>query len=105
MVKTIVVHACAGAGISIADKACEFIDKMECVKGRADIIFNAIDTSEANFKDTKDGHSPVGLRHTKAIVGSQTLVRHKRFWKAGANNRFALTLQHCERLIQIKQIL
>lgn len=52
MVKTIVVHACAGAGISIADKACEFIDKMECTKGRADIIFNALDTSEANFKDT-----------------------------------------------------
>lgn len=52
MAKTIVVHACAGAGISIADKACEFIEKMECVEGRANIVFNALDTSEANFKDT-----------------------------------------------------
>ena len=67
MVKTIVVHACAGAGISIADKACEFIDKMECVKGRADIIFNAIDTSEANFKDTKALQIAVNLHKINSV--------------------------------------
>ncbi len=67
MVKTIVVHACAGAGISIADKACEFIEKMECSKGRADIVFNALDTSEANFKDTQFLQEVVNLHKISSV--------------------------------------
>lgn len=60
MSKKIIVHGCAGAGISISDKVYSFVESID-TSGKAEVLFNAIDTSDANFKDTKHLKDVIGL--------------------------------------------
>lgn len=50
--KKIIVHCAGGAGISIADKTFKFLSESNS-KYKAQLVYHCLDTSDANYKDTK----------------------------------------------------
>lgn len=50
--KKLVIHCCGGTGISIIDKSMDFFSKRDMDK-KAALDIKALDTSDANFKDTR----------------------------------------------------
>lgn len=50
--KKIIVHCAGGAGISIADKTFKFLDDSDS-EFKAQLVYHCLDTSDANYKDTK----------------------------------------------------
>jgi len=50
--KKLVIHCCGGTGISIVDKSMDFLNKRDMDK-KAALDIKALDTSDANFKDTR----------------------------------------------------
>lgn len=58
--KKIIVHCAGGAGISIADKTFKFLDDSNS-EFKAQLVYHCLDTSEANYKDTKYLKSAIEL--------------------------------------------
>lgn len=48
----LIVHCCGGTGISIVDKSIDFFTNRD-ITSKAALVVKALDTSDANFKDTK----------------------------------------------------
>lgn len=62
--KKIIVHCAGGAGISIADKTFKFLDESNS-EFKAQLVYHCLDTSDANYKDTK---------HLKSITTLDKIV-------------------------------
>lgn len=68
--KKLVIHCCGGTGISIIDKSMDFFNRRD-MSSKAVLDIKALDTSDANFKDTKRLH---GIDNCFYRIESTSLV-------------------------------